>query len=216
MDRIQDFYKYHVEPATEGALIETAGLFLLYGATVYIISRKMKKEQAKEKERIEAEKQKAAKLDYQEKQRLFLDQVKNGYHINLEKLPDDTKLTNSQVLSDMRSTVAKWITSIKSSTLFKQNLQAIISDETVVKRIAEEYGIDESKITASFLEKHIRLQEGIAGWNDSMQICDGTQSERIEMNWLVADIAQMLRYRYGKYISPSTGDGDEGHIYYQL
>ena len=102
---------------------------------------------------------------------------------------------------------------IKTSDIFKANCNE-------AEKYFKDHYTDEpaDKFNYNFFKSIISIGEGVNGYETTIQILDSYQDVIIYMNWIVNDIADMLEIKYSDYLQGgiSTGDGDEGTIYYSI
>ena len=121
--------------------------------------------------------------------------------------------TEKEVYNDMLHDAKEIANKIKTSDIFKANCNE-------AEKYFKDHYTDEpaDKFNYNFFKSIISISEGVDGYETTMQILDSYQDVIIYMNWIVNDIADMLEIKYSDYLKGgiSTGDGDEGTIYYSI
>lgn len=177
-----------------------------------LVSKRKRKEENDKKaaeaaKRAEEEsKKKAQELES------FIKDAKKHYGISVEKLTEDKNNSEDPKYYDMvLKDVKEWTTKIINSKIFKDYCTELLKDNDTLDLIKDEYG-ETYKPSYSNFKSLFKPKEGINGLKESIEICEGSQCERIKFGWINYDIARLVNYKYGFKVS--TGDGDEGHIYY--
>ena len=183
-------------------------------AVKYIFSKKYREEyKQKNAERLEKEKKEKEEKqhkEYTEKHEKKLQDWKDNYGISIERVNteyDDPKKFYNDIVSDCKS----WLTKILNSSTFKEKIENLLADEKELENIDHNAG---SKPSLSYFKSIFKIKEGVNGWTETIQVCDGSQDECIYFNWIVYDLADMIDEKYD--LGCSCGDGDEGHIYYDI
>lgn len=135
------------------------------------------------------------------------DQVIDGFNkaYNIDKsffnLVEKDYKDKREVYNDMEADAKFIANKIASSNIFKVNC------DEAMKSLPDE------KINKDIID----IDEGVNGYDESMQILDTDQDVINAMNWIVYDIAEILEIKYSDYLGYiDTGDGDEGTIYYSI
>ena len=135
------------------------------------------------------------------------DQVIDGFNkaYNIDKsffnLVEKDYKDKREVYNDMEADAKFIANKIASSNIFKVNC------DEAMKSLPDE------KINKDIID----IDEGVNGYDESMQILDTDQDVITAMNWIVYDIAEILEIKYSDYLGYiDTGDGDEGTIYYSI
>ena len=171
----------------------------------YKTGRLNKKDQEFENRRKEEEKKK----NYENK----LKEWKDKYNIidikECDKSFDSEEDKYDSIINDCK----RWLTKILNSKEFKDYVEKLLSDKEKLDSIGA-FDPGMSKPSLSYYKSIFKIEEGVNGWSESISICDGTQDECIYFNWVTYLIAELVEFRYN--LKCDCGDGDEGHIYYDL
>lgn len=147
--------------------------------------------------------------------------IKKTYGITIIPLSEPPK-DEKEMIFKIKADLMQWLGFIKSSDVYRQNILEIANawkngDPGEGHKYHGLFSDPKFKATPVNLSKMIHAAEGVNGWAESAEIIDGDQEFCVEMGWVCSDLADMLRLRYGKMLGGiSSGDGDEGHVYYQI
>lgn len=144
-----------------------------------------------------------------------IDGYNKVYHIDksfLNPIDKDYKSTKD-VFNDMLKDAKQIANKITSSDVFKANC-----DEAKIYLKNRGYTVEDlAKIDYNFFKNAISIEEGVNGYEETMRILDEDQDVMVAMNWITSDIGNMLEMKYVDYVSNmDIGEGDEGHLYYNL
>ena len=116
------------------------------------------------------------------------------------------------LLKRSRLKLRSFLAAIKKSKVYPVFL------EDCVKETAEDPDLYDGPWTAKELDRFIQINEGINGWEESIEVVHNAPQEvNVLLMPITDDLATMLKIRFKNWITGvSTGDGDEGHIYYQI
>ena len=207
MKEIYDMNKLELELESVSFLNESPtigigiGLIALYASVVAGLGYYYKKKISKQlKDNKTNTKPKRIKLPTR-------DQVIDGFNkaYNIDKsffnLVEKDYKDKREVYNDMEADAKFIANKIASSNIFKVNC------DEAMKSLPDE------KINKDIID----IDEGVNGYDESMQILDTDQDVITAMNWIVYDIAEILEIKYSDYLGYiDTGDGDEGTIYYSI
>lgn len=199
-----------LEPLEEGFISSVVLPSLALAGVCYVLSKKEKSDREKEKVKQMKERYKQTKKREED----FIASCKKHYGISIEIIEHGVYHKEEDLYRDMEKDVKSWVAKIINSDVFKEAVDSLLADP---KKL--EYILDDPKdATLQHFKSLFKVEEGVNGFEESMQICEGTQDEQIEFNWITYDIAQMVELKYGSYLEHdvSCGDGDEGHIYYNM
>ena len=199
-----------LEPLEEGFISSVVLPSLALAGVCYVLSKKEKSDREKEKVKQMKERYKQTKKREED----FIASCKKHYGISIEIIEHGVYHKEEDLYRDMEKDVKSWVAKIINSDVFKEAVDSLLADP---KKL--EYILDDPKdATLQHFKSLFKVEEGVNGFEESMQICEGTQDEQIEFNWVTYDIAQMVELKYGSYLEHdvSCGDGDEGHIYYNM
>lgn len=191
------------------------GLIALYSSFIagvaYYAKKKYDKYKKDNKSKEIQTKKERRILSLQEK----IDGYNKVYHIDksfLNPIDKDYKSTKD-IFNDMLKDAKYIANKITSSDVFKANC-----DEAKVYLKHRGYTVEDiAKIDYDFFKNAISIEEGINGYEETMQILDEDQDVMVAMNWITSDIGNMLEMKYMNYVSNmDIGEGDEGHLYYNL
>lgn len=200
-----------------GATVAVYGTLIGLAVVGSIIdSKKRKKEMdAKEKERAEAYKAECKKRHNDNLK--FAEDAKKYYNISdIDEIESGSFKTDKDVFDSMLKDCKAWTKKIINSQAFKDSINEIISDESTMDSISSEY-YSGYKASLSGFKSVFKVEEGINGWKESIQVLDGSQTENICLGWVCYDLARLIEIKYKNYVgSVGIGDGDEGHLYYQI
>lgn len=195
---------------------ESVGEIFLFSALAVAIAiladRKNKDRENKEKIQKQKEECEKRRKDTEK----FVQDCQKHYNITniLPKLDTDFDSTE-KVYESMLKDVKSWTRNITNSVPFKEFVKQLADDP---KRVEYIFYSHKPTPTVSYFKTIVVPSEGVNGYNESMQIIEGSQDECVEFGWITDDIAKMCEIKYSKYLKGgvSTGDGDEGHIYYKI
>lgn len=193
----------------------------LAASIALINAHKQSKEKDKEKyknlQKVKEECEKRRKSN-----ELFIQDCSKHYGINnlVPKIESGHFKDTKSLYNSMEMDCKGWVLKISNSKIFKSYVNELLNNPDAMESIMIEYDggkRPESSYTLSYFKSILKVDEGINGYSDSMQIIDGSQSENIEFGWIVNDIARMLEIKYEHYVGRvGTGDGDEGTVYYEI
>lgn len=213
MDRIESFANAYL-PASEqnmstlAAIGITAATFALLSIPEAIAKRRRTKKDAIEnKARIEKE-----WADREAKEKAEAQAVMTQYRINITPLEDIGNGTDAEIVKAIYAEAKKFLVAIKKSKVYPIFL------EDCAKETAKDPEMYDGAWTAKELDRFIQINEGINGWEESIEVVhEAPQEVNVLLMPITDDLATMLKIRFKNWISGvSTGDGDEGHIYYQI
>lgn len=183
-------------------LIALFGFCAVAGFKMYLDKRKRKEEDKKNLEKIE--KLQAEYNSYNNKKANFDKEAKKAYGIDLVKVESGKFKTDKELFDSMVKDGNQWASKIKSSKLFKENIEMMIADNN-------------GNTTISHYKSVIKISTGVNGYKESIQVINGSQDDCIDLGWVCDDIANMYAFKYSNYLNNVyCGDGDEGHIYYEM
>lgn len=130
------------------------------------------------------------------------------YNIQITPIPVGQITNQDQLIRQLQSDAKKYLAAMKRTKIYKDYLE----------RCVEEGQHDWNEHwTTQELDRAVSIQEGVNGWEESIQVIDDSQEMCIVLGDVVWDLAEMFEARFANYITDvSTGDGDEGHIYYMI
>lgn len=213
MDRIESFSSAYL-PANEqnmstlAAIGITAATFALLSIPEAIAKRRrLKKEAIEDKARAEKE-----WADREAKEKTEAQAVMAQYRISITPLEDIGNNTTADIVKAIHVEAKKFLAAIKKSKVYPVFL------EDCAKETAEDPDLYDGPWTAKELDRFIQINEGINGWEESIEVVHNAPQEvNVLLMPITDDLATMLKIRFKNWITGvSTGDGDEGHIYYQI
>lgn len=213
MDRIESFSSAYL-PANEqnmstlAAIGITAATFALLSIPEAIAKRRrLKKEAIEDKARAEKE-----WADREAKEKAEAQAVMAQYRISITTLEDIGNNTTADIVKAIQVEAKKFLAAIKKSKVYPVFL------EDCAKETAEDPDLYDGPWTAKELDRFIQINEGINGWEESIEVVHNAPQEvNVLLMPITDDLATMLKIRFKNWITGvSTGDGDEGHIYYQI
>lgn len=213
MDRIESFSSAYL-PANEqnmstlAAIGITAATFALLSIPEAIAKRRrLKKEAIEDKARAEKE-----WADREAKEKAEAQAVMAQYRISITPLEDIGNNTTADIVKAIQVEAKKFLAAIKKSKVYPVFL------EDCAKETAEDPDLYDGPWTAKELDRFIQINEGINGWEESIEVVHNAPQEvNVLLMPITDDLATMLKIRFKNWITGvSTGDGDEGHIYYQI
>lgn len=199
--------------------IVTFGLVTALAVSASIIDtiRERKRKKKEDTARLEEQKKEAEKRKKQEEK--FIEDCKKIYSIDdiSPKLEPGLFTSEKSVFESMIKDIKKWSRLMVNSNAFKVHVQELMKDQEQIDWIFVAY-TKQPKPSVSYFKSLISPKEGINGYKESIEIMDGSQEENSEFSWITEDIARMCSIKYDNYLSRGvgTGDGDEGHIYYEI
>lgn len=158
---------------------------------------------------------------------------KTRYGVDLAELGEAKFSNKSEVINSMRKDVSAWVIKIKSSAYCRQLVNTACDDikkkidgedtstdvDLLYDVLVYDFELSKNQITPTVILKYIKVHEGVNGWNSSIAITsdDTPQEVNIFLGFICEDVSKMLKIVYSKYIDGAGfGDGDEGHVYYNL
>lgn len=213
MDRIESFSSAYL-PANEqnmstlAAIGITAATFALLSIPEAIAKRRrLKKEAIEDKARAEKE-----WADREAKEKAEAQAVMAQYRISITPLEDIGNNTTADIVKAIQVEAKKFLAAIKKSKVYPVFLK------DCAKEAAEDPDLYDGPWTAKELDRFIQINEGINGWEESIEVVHNAPQEvNVLLMPITDDLATMLKIRFKNWITGvSTGDGDEGHIYYQI
>lgn len=212
------FIKSIHEESILGLVFTTAVSAVVAGVKYYADKKKKLAKDEAEKSRIRKVIEDNANKDISELE--YVKAFGKAYGISVDELrePEKEYKNNKEAYEDMLTDAKKFASKILNSQLFKANVEELIKDEEKLDYCLCGYGNSRPKPTLSHFKSIVKIEEGVNGYDESMQILDGTQEENVEFGWIAYDIGNMLDIKYAEWLhyGVSNGDGDEGHIYYQI
>lgn len=213
MDRIESFSTAYL-PANEQNMSSLAALGITV-ATFALLSipgaianrRQVKKEAIENKARVEKD-----WADRDAKEKAEAQAVMAQYHINITPLENIGNGSTAEIIKAIQTESKKFLATIKKSKVYPVFL------EDCAKETAKDPDMYDGAWNAKELDRFIQINEGINGWEESIEVVhDAPQEVNVLLMPITDDLATMLKIRFKDWISGvSTGDGDEGHIYYML
>ena len=202
---------------------EGLGDIIIFGAAIglmaasALIDKKKRQKEMDEKEKEYAKNYAADCKKRYEDNLKFAQDAKKYYSITgMDEIDVGFFKDKKEVFNSILKDCKDWVKKIINSKAFEDNANELIHNEELMKLIQDEYG-EYYKPSLSRFRSIFKVKEGIAGYEESIHIIDGSQSENVEFGWVCGDLSRMLEIKYNNYLSNiSTGDGDEGHIYYTI
>lgn len=212
MDRIESFSNAYL-PAYEAGTLASLGLMAGAAAVLMVpgalMARYAKKQYDKEKAAYDAK----VKSDREAAQKIYAYNVKKVYSVDVDPIPAGEIKNTNDLIRSLEAEAKKFLASMKKS----QSYKAFLAD--VSKKTNEDKEYYDGGYTPQELDRCVKIEEGVNGWEESIAIVDMDTDQGITLllHPIVSDIAEMMEFRFKNYIyGVGTGDGDEGHMYYLI
>ena len=189
----------------------SVGLF----AVLALIDMRQRKKDIEKREKEQLEKQKEECKQKIKKTKDYIKACNDKYSIQL--VPTDKKFVSEKdVYNDMITNGNRWLNSIKNSKAFKDYCQELISNKEEMEHLFSDY-VKPPTASVSYFKSILKLHEGINGYKESIEVINGSQMERIYFGWVCDELSKMYEIVYPDNVgSVGCGDGDEGHLYYEI
>lgn len=210
MDRIKSFYDENLASANESTaagLAATAAVFTLLYIPSAIIERRRKARKMAEA-KADRHYQEQVRMNKEERQKRLIAEIKKAYSVDASPIPDGAITSNAQLKSTLFNETKKFLSAVKRSPFYKTLLEDAIRSDYLKD---DDYTLDS-------INRDVKIMEGVSGWQSSLQIIDGSQEEAEALYDVTNEVCNFVGARFANYLmhTPDTGDGDEGHVYYEL
>lgn len=147
-------------------------------------------------------------MDKEERQKRLIAEIKKAYGVDASPIPDGAITSNDRLKSTLFNETKKFLSAVKRSPFYKTLLEDAIQSDYLKD---DDYTLDS-------INRDVKIMEGVNGWQSSLQIIDGSQEESEALYDITNEVCNFIGARFANYLmyAPDTGDGDEGHVYYEL